>query len=171
MDALIAEYERLKEEQTQRIGTRDNLIYATLASIAAICAGALQTGIDDLLLTIAPCCVVLGWTYLVNDEKISSIGRYIRTDLSPRLSAVTHSDHQLFGWDSCHRDDRRRHTRKVIQLGVDLLVFCIPAFTGIALRILRDDVSLWAAGVLTTEITLVLILAFQIVTTADLNRR
>ncbi|WP_430791379.1 hypothetical protein [Actinoplanes sp. G11-F43] len=171
MDALIAEYERLKEEQIQRIGTRDNLIYATLASIAAIGVGTHQAQIDDLLLALAPCCVVLGWTYLVNDEKISAIGRYIRTDLSPRLSAATNSDQQLFGWESSHRSDRRRRTRKVFQLGVDLIVFCVPAFTGIAVRISRGDVSVLAAVVMTAEITLVLILAFQIVTNADLNQR
>lgn len=171
MDALIAEYERLKEEQTQRIGTRDNLIYATLASIAAVGVATHQTGIEDLLLALAPCCVVLGWTYLVNDEKISSIGRYIRTDLSLRLSTATNSDHPLFGWESSHRTDRRRRSRKIIQLAVDLIVFCIPAITGIAVRISRGDVSVLAAAVMTAEITLVLILAFQIVANADLSQR
>lgn len=27
-----------------------------------------------------PVSVILGWTYLVNDEKISAIGRYVRGD-------------------------------------------------------------------------------------------
>jgi hypothetical protein len=33
---LLTEYERLKEEQRVRIGVRDNLIYATLASLAGV---------------------------------------------------------------------------------------------------------------------------------------
>jgi hypothetical protein len=166
---LTAEYERLKEEQIQRIGTRDNLIYATLASIGAVTVGAYETGVLDLLLLLAPGCVVLGWTYLVNDEKISSIGRYIRADLGPRLSALVDGS-GVFGWETAHRSDRRRRGRKVIQLGVDLLIFCIPGMIAVAVRLVRADVSILIAAIVTVEITLVLILALQIVVNADLHR-
>lgn len=86
---LVAEYERIKDEQKSRIGFRDNLIYVTLASMAGVIAAALQPrGHSGLLLLLPPASLVLGWTYLVNDEKISAIGRYIRTDLGPRLAEV-----------------------------------------------------------------------------------
>jgi hypothetical protein len=37
---LLQEYEQIKEEQTQRISTRDNLIYAALVSVAGVVRGA-----------------------------------------------------------------------------------------------------------------------------------
>src|SRR5688500_3373987 len=86
---LLLEYERIKEEQKSRIAFRDNLLYATLATMAAVIAAVLQDGgRPTLLLLLPPVSLVLGWTYLVNDEKVSAIGQYIRTDLAPRLSAV-----------------------------------------------------------------------------------
>jgi hypothetical protein len=167
---LTAEYERLKEEQTQRIGTRDNLIYATLASIAAVAVGAYQAGSPDLLLLLAPGCVVLGWTYLVNDEKISAIGRYIRNDLAPRLSALLETAQPLFGWESAHRSDRRRRSRKVIQLGVDLLIFCLPGMIAVVVRLALAEVSLLVAATVVVDLVLVSILTLQIIVHADLRR-
>ena len=113
MDAgkvLLAEYERLKDEQKTRIGFRDNLIYATLASIAAVVAATLSSrGNNALLLLIPPVCLLLGWTYLVNDEKVSAIGRYIRKDLGPRLARrTTLTEAEIFGWETAHRADRDR---------------------------------------------------------------
>src|SRR5579859_57270 len=84
---LLVEYEQIKGEQRSRIGFRDNLLYASLVAMAGVVAAALNTkGRADLLLLLPPVSALLGWTYLVNDEKISAIGRYIRTDLAPRLT-------------------------------------------------------------------------------------
>ncbi|MEK8169196.1 hypothetical protein NKH77_03460 [Streptomyces sp. M19] len=86
---LIVEYEQVKEEQRARIGFRDNLLYATLASMAAIITFTFQGGGHlELILLLPPASVLLGWAYLVNDEKISAIGRYVREQLDPRLSAL-----------------------------------------------------------------------------------
>jgi hypothetical protein len=167
---LAVEYEQLKEEQAQRIGTRDNLMYATLVSIAGVVAGTYQAGAADLLLLLPPGCALLGWTYLVNDEKISAIGRYIRVDLGPRLSALVESAQPVFGWETAHRSDRRRGTRKVIQLGADLLTFCVPGMIAIIARLVLADISILTAVIVTAEFTLVLILAMQIVVNADLTR-
>lgn len=82
---LLAEYQSVKDEQKARIGFRDNLLYVTLAVAAAIVAAAAQTKQASMLLALPPVCIVLGWTYLVNDEKISAIGRYVRDELGPRL--------------------------------------------------------------------------------------
>ncbi len=86
---LLAEYQSVKDEQKARIGFRDNLLYVTLAVVAAVIAAAAQARQTSMLLALPPVCVVLGWTYLVNDEKISAIGRYVRGELTPRLAAVT----------------------------------------------------------------------------------
>lgn len=167
---LTAEYGQLKEEQAQRIGTRDNLMYATLVSIAGAVAGAYQAQAPDILLLLPPGCAILGWTYLINDEKISAIGRYIRLDLDPRLAKLVDSPQPLFGWEISHRSDPHRRSRKIIQLCTDLLTFCVPGLIAILARLMLADSSILTTVIVTVEITLVLILATQIVVNADLVR-
>lgn len=165
------EYERLKEEQSQRIATRDNLIYATLVSIAGVIVAMYQTGNPDLLLLLPPGCVVLGWTYLVNDEKISAIGRYIRSELGPRLAEILGSGTSpVYGWETAHRSDRRRRTRKVMQLVVDLMTFCMPGVGAIVIRCLAAKLTPFGGVIVAVEAIVVLLLAQQIITNADLTR-
>ncbi|XUL91184.1 hypothetical protein ACQ86D_34950 [Streptomyces galilaeus] len=126
---LLAEYQSVKDEQKARIGFRDNLLYVTLGVVAAVVAAAAQAKQTTMLLALPPVCVVLGWTYLVNDEKISAIGAYVREDLGPRLAALAEpaepaGGFRAFGWETAHRGDPRRRSRKVIQTLVDLTAFC-----------------------------------------------
>ncbi|MFD8795271.1 hypothetical protein [Streptomyces vinaceus] len=131
---LLAEYDCIKEEQKSRIGFRDNLLYFTLAAATAVVAITVQSGQPQLLLAVPVICLVLGWTYLVNDEKISSIGCYVRDQLGPRLGELTAARNTVFGWEIYHRDDASRTTRKRLQTAVDLLtylalpVICMAAF-------------------------------------------
>jgi len=123
---LLTEYQSVKDEQKARIGFRDNLLYVTLAVVAAVIAAAAQAKQPSMLLALPPVCLVLGWTYLVNDEKISAIGLYVRDDLGPRLAALAaHADgFTTFGWEAYHRTDTRRRSRKAIQTVIDLTAFC-----------------------------------------------
>ncbi|MGS2588559.1 hypothetical protein [Streptomyces hebeiensis] len=131
---LLAEYDRIKEEQKTRIGFRDNLLYFTLAASTAVLAITVQSGQAQLLLAVPVICLVLGWTYLVNDEKISAIGGYIRDQLGPRLAELSGAHGAVFGWEMYHRDDARRSTRKRLQSAVDLFtylaspVICVTVF-------------------------------------------
>ncbi|WP_369233182.1 hypothetical protein AB5J56_14815 [Streptomyces sp. R21] len=127
---LLAEYQSVKDEQKARIGFRDNLLYVTLAVVAAVVAAAAQAKQTSMLLALPPVCVVLGWTYLVNDEKISAIGAYVRGDLAPRLAELADTD-VVFRWETAHRGDTRRASRKVIQCGIDLLAFCVVPLAGL----------------------------------------
>ncbi|MDR7274334.1 hypothetical protein [Catenuloplanes atrovinosus] len=167
---ILHEYERLKEEQLQRISTRDNLVYATLASIGAVLFGVHQVGAVDLVLLLPPGCVALGWTYLVNDEKISAVGRYVRAELAPRLARMPEVGEPVFGWETFHRSDARRRSRKLIQLAVDVLIFCVPGVVAIAVRLAAGEISFLAGLVVVAEITMVLFLVQQIVVNADLHR-
>ncbi|MGW1728364.1 hypothetical protein ACWCQK_36445 [Streptomyces sp. NPDC002306] len=136
---LLAEYESVKDEQKARIGFRDNLLYVTLAVVAAVVAAAAQARQASMLLSLPPVCVVLGWTYLVNDEKISAIGAYVRGELAPRLAALAgEGGTHAFGWETFHRADARRRSRKVVQCAVDLLAFCVVPLSAL--------VVYWAAG-------------------------
>ncbi|MGD1225079.1 MULTISPECIES: hypothetical protein [Streptomyces] len=134
---LLAEYQSVKDEQRARIGFRDNLLYVTLAVVAAVVAASAQARQAAMMLALPPVCVVLGWTYLVNDEKISAIGAYVRGELGPRLAELAGAE-AAFRWETAHRGDARRASRKVIQCGVDLLAFCLVPLAGL--------VVYWASG-------------------------
>lgn len=120
----LAEYEHLKAEQLGRIGVRDNLVYATLAACGGVVV--LSFGGDRprpaALLLLPPVCLMLGWTYVVNDQKVSAIGRYLRGVLGPRLGAE--HGHELLGWETERYRDGTRRRRKLAQLGVNLTLFC-----------------------------------------------
>ncbi|MET8446496.1 hypothetical protein [Streptomyces sp. NPDC005209] len=123
---LLTEYQTVKDEQKTRIGFRDNLLYVTLTVVAAVIAAAAQAKQTSMLLALPPVCVVLGWTYLVNDQKISAIGAYVRGELAPRLARAAGAEGTaVFQWETAHRGDTRRFSRKVIQCVVDLLAFCV----------------------------------------------
>ncbi|MFD9817540.1 hypothetical protein [Streptomyces violascens] len=167
---LLVEYEQMKAEQKGRIGLRDNLLYAMLAATAAVIAATIPSSSHTaLLLLLPPISVLLGWTYLVNDEKISAIGRYVRNSLAPRLAEVLGRDVELFGWESAHRQDQRRRSRKGLQLAVDLLAFGIGP--GAAL------IVFWVNGHLTgpllvisaAETVALVVLGSQITLYADLS--
>jgi len=112
-ELALAEYTQLKTEQVARIGFRDNLIYATLVAIAGTLTITHSAHNHAYLLLVPAVAFVLGWTYLANDQMITAIGRYVREH--PSLS---------MGWETEHPADRRRRSRKTIQLFVDLATFC-----------------------------------------------
>ncbi|MFF0888461.1 hypothetical protein [Streptomyces sp. NPDC003456] len=122
---LLAEYDRLKEEQKTRIGFRDNLLYFTLAAATAVVAITAQSGQSRLLLFVPAICLILGWTYLANDEKISAIGDYVRDRLGPRLGELASADGAVFGWEVYHRDVAGHTVRKRLQSAVDLFTYLV----------------------------------------------
>lgn len=130
-NVYLQEYQALKAEQTARIGFRDNLIYIALAAFGGIISFTIANQNYYALLVVPLTCLVLGWTYLINDEKISAIGKYIRQALSAQM--IEHLDvpqaAQIFGWETAHRSDYNRRRRKIEQLVIDQLTF---VFSGIA---------------------------------------
>jgi hypothetical protein len=142
-DVVLAEYAALKAEQLARIGTRDNLLYATLAAIGGVLAAALTARQPACLLLVPPACVILGWTYLVNDLKISAIREYIRADLTTALASV--ADVPAFGWERAHLADPLYAARRAGHLAVDLLTFaaapaaaitvCLAVYSGPVLAV------------------------------------
>lgn len=167
-DLLVVEYERLKDEQKHRIAARDGLLYATFAATAAVLVGTLRFGGGaGLLLMLPAVAVILGWTYLVNDQKVSAIGHYIRAELAPRLQAIV--GEPVFGWETAHRGDRRRRTRKVLQLVADLAIFTVGPLVVLTVYWVNGP---WTAALLTisvAETATVLALAAQILIYADLQ--
>jgi hypothetical protein len=170
-DLLVAEYEAIKKEQQMRIGFRDNLIYATLVSVATVIIAALHFGYHArLLLLLPPAVIILGWTYLVNDEKISAIGRYIRREMAPRLKELTRENSLVFGWEGAHRDDPHRTSRKYLQLCVDLFTFCLPGLIVIIAYWIEGPITPLLMVLSVIELGGTLVLASQIIIYADLAK-
>ncbi|GHC55838.1 hypothetical protein [Streptomyces flavofungini] len=168
---LLTEYEQLKAEQTGRIRLRDNFLYAMLAATAAVIASTMRVGDHlALLLLLPPIALLLGWTYLVNDEKISAIGRHVRTTLAPRLAEVLDADEEILTWESAHRDDHRRGSRKALQLAVDLLAFTVSPLAALTAFWVNGHLTWPLLAVSGAETAAVGVLAWQIVGYADLGR-
>jgi hypothetical protein len=126
LEIFLKEYDKLKSEQAQRIGFRDNLLYVTLGLFGTVVSFAISDPTHHYALLVVPwVCLILGWTYVVNDEKISAIGRYIRYTLVEKLKEHTgYTDiDTLFGWEIAHRDDKHRRRRKIEQLIMDEITF------------------------------------------------
>jgi len=96
----------------------------TLALFGTVLAFALSEKGNPYTLLILPwVSLVLGWTYLMNDQKISAIGQYMRYTLVEKIgnlvfrSGSTIGDiESIFGWETFHRSDKRRQRRKIEQL-------------------------------------------------------
>ena len=167
---LLLEYKQLKQEQLARIGTRDNLVYVTLASLAAVVAATVQVHVDELLLLLPPVCFVLGWTYLLNDQKVSAIGRHIRGVLTPQLERLVRSDMPLFTWETEHRTGSGRRFRKIGQLVVDITTFCLPAMLAVAAFAIKSPPTPIMTVILLAEAVGTAVLAIAMVTHADLTK-
>lgn len=170
----LLEYDKLKAEQTQRIGFRDNLLYVTLGLFVTVMSFAASNSANYYAFLILPwASLILGWTYLVNDEKISAIGRYIRLTLVEKVKEKTgHAEvESLFGWEIAHRSDRRRSLRKIEQLIVDEITFVVSGIIAlISFWILVPGAALAIHVVGGVELILLLILGWEILIYADLAK-
>jgi len=146
IDINLCECQKLKDEQIARIAFRDNLIYVTLGVFGAVVSFALTDVTHYPALLVLPfVSLVLGWTYIVNDQKISSIGRYIRHDLSDLLHTLvgTRDTAPLFGWEVAHRDDQNRKARKRRQFVVDELTFVGSGAIGLVAYLTLEPNPSW----------------------------
>jgi len=131
LEIYLEEYRKLKDEQISRIGFRDNLIYATLTIFGAIISFIAVNPMSYLPLLIIPwVCFILGWTYLINDDKISAIGIYISTVLSQKIKGSTEFN-DIFEWEKFHISTEGRKRKKFLQLIIDISTFCLPGTVSI----------------------------------------
>jgi len=123
----LNEYIKLKDEQIQRVRFRDNLLYVTLAAFGGIVSYVVSNPSHYYAFLVLPwVCFILGWTYLINDEKISAIGKYFREELSKKIAElIAVEPGLLFGWELAHRSDKWRLSRKIFQFLVDQVTFFV----------------------------------------------
>jgi hypothetical protein len=172
LDVFLKEYDKLKSEQTQRIGFRDNLLYVTLGVFGAVVSFAVSNPANYYAFLVIPwVSLILGWTYVVNDEKISAIGRYIRYKLVDKVKEHTgYKDLEtLFGWEIAHRDDKHRKRRKVQQLIVDEITFVFSGIIAlVAFWLLVPAPPIAVTVVALLELLLLIVLGVETFIYADL---
>jgi hypothetical protein len=174
-ELFLKEYEIVKAEQTARVGFRDNLLYVTLTLFGGILAYAISETNSIALLVLPWVCLIMGWTYLVNDEKISALGRYVRDKLSnglaKELGIHENTDEMawIFGWETEHRSDKYRKRRKIEQLIIDEITFVLSGIGAlIGFQFMAINPSCWLQILCGFELILLLILGAEIVIYADL---
>jgi hypothetical protein len=124
--AHLAEYEKLKEEQGQRIHFRDNMRYVMLVASGFMFAKA--SDIPFALLAIPWVCSVLGWTYVANSRKVFNIRNYLETELLAKVGP------NYFGWEK--RQRKSDHCRRIL---IDEITFVGPGLVAlIVFPILTD---------------------------------
>jgi hypothetical protein len=174
LEIYLKEYEALKAEQSQRIGFRDNLLYVTLGVFGGIISYAVSKETNYHALLVLPwVCLILGWTYLVNDEKISAIGRYIRLTLIEKINSTTgqQDNPDIFGWEIAHRNDGRRERRKIEQLIIDEVTFVFSGIAALlAFWILVPKPMLAMNSLALVELIFLLVLGVEICIYADLQK-
>jgi hypothetical protein len=140
LDIHLMEYDKLKEEQALRIGFRDNLLYVTLV----VFGGVFSYAIGDVkhyeaLLVLPLACCILGWTYLLNDEKISSIKSYLKDDLDTRLKLLTGATtDNILGWENYQGNKKSRRLKKTFQLFINLMTFCFSGLGALIVFINKE---------------------------------
>lgn len=164
IDLLRDEVKTLKDEQRDRIKQRDSLIYSVIVAVAAVAGGTRLAGAAVPLL-LPPVTLLLGWTYLTNDQMVSAIGRHLRTQLAPRLAALAGTEVLL--WENTRLVDRRYRQRKTIQLIVDLIAFVAPALVAVVWFWANGPANPALLAVSIVETAAALIGAWQIVSYAE----
>lgn len=135
----MAEYTQLRLEQTERIASRDTFVNLTLVAVGALIAFGLDQSRPISLLAIPWISLCFGYTFLVNDLKISRLGRYL--DTIPDRFGVTLS------WDKWRRTIKPTFLEKpVVGCAIQHVIFVVPAAGGSAAYLaLRESgpVKLW----------------------------
>ncbi|WP_013320652.1 hypothetical protein [Gloeothece verrucosa] len=172
LQVYFQEYEKLKDEQAQRIGFRDNIIFVTIGAFGGILSFALSNKISYYALLVIPwVCLILGWIYLVNDEKISAIGRYIRITLAKKITDLigNEGNESILGWEVAHRNDKLRKSRKIEQLIIDEITFVFSGFIALLAFLFSISKPTLAIQVLVAiEFMLLLFLAIKIFIYTDI---
>ncbi len=155
LNVLLGEYGALKSEQSARIGFRDNLLYVTVGAVGGVTSVALGGFGDagpmyEAFLVVPWVTAILGWTYLVNDQKVTAIRMYLEDRLAKQIQRLVKARRAPFAWEGFHRSDARRKQRKHMQLAIDLLTFVLSGMAALGayvFRVLRDKPE-WPLGLI-----------------------
>ncbi|WP_341718025.1 hypothetical protein QQG74_30245 [Micromonospora sp. FIMYZ51] len=120
------EYGALKAEQLERIKQRDSFLNLNIIAIGIISTLAVQVqGPGQRWLLLPWVTFILGWAYLINDDKVSAIGAHLR-------SAMNRGEAQL-EWEESEKGFLSAARRQVGEVAVFLTSFVFPAVPALGL--------------------------------------
>ncbi len=165
----LKEYEILKTEAISRAGIRDNLLYVVLIAYSGVISVVISGNPPQALLLLPIIGFALGWTFIINDEKISSMGKYIHFVLTEKIKEALHcDDSSIFAWETFHRSDKKRRGRKIVMLLVNVLLFVVSGLVAIlTLWIIAPTTFVGFWWMICLEVFLLLILGVQFIIYAD----
>lgn len=145
--AQLLEYEKLKDEQRDRIRFRDNLRYANLVAVGALASYASSS--NDLAWLLVPwLCSILGWTSIANNIQVKRIGDYIDRELRREIGL----GRDVFGWERFRATGWCHRLRQVFQLAVDEATFVAPGLIAILVFLAAGDPpSSWLWAIVAVE--------------------
>jgi hypothetical protein len=133
------EYGALKAEQIERIKQRDTFLNLNIIAVGLIGTLAAQArGLGQIWLLIPWVTFILGWAYLINDDKVSAIGAHIRRAMG--------RDEASLEWESSEKGFLSAAKRQVGEIAVFLTSFVLP--TAPALGLFLADIPRGTLGAL-----------------------
>jgi hypothetical protein len=129
LSVLLAQYGALKTEQLDRIRYREHLSYLMVTGSGVLLAFALGGSSHARSVLVLPFFgLILGWTYLLSDMKVSAVGSFLRNVLEPELShdvRARRSHQPLLAWEFRHREEQFYTAQKHFQLALDVLLYAV----------------------------------------------
>jgi hypothetical protein len=139
---IVEEYKQLKQEQIQRIHSRDTFVNLTIVAVGAIAAVTFNAKIarPQALMAIPWVTATLGWTFIVNDLKIARIANYLDQLISAHIDGPN--------WDNWRRgDDRSWIEHRVVGTIIQMVIFVLPTIISVCtypyLRPRIDSLKSW----------------------------
>jgi hypothetical protein len=154
----VAQYEQLKAEQRDRMKIRDRLPYVTFVALGgAIALSVSGSGIvrSSVFLAVPLICLILGWTFLRNNDKIAEIGRFIR-ETYPECR-----------WESYRFGINGRRRKKIIQLIVNLIQFVVIGYIALGVFWSSLNIGIMSGLASGVEVILLAILAVEFIRISD----
>ena len=118
---IVEEYKQLKQEQIQRIRSRDTFVNLTIVAVGAIVAATFSARISrpEALMAIPWVTATLGWTFIVNDLKIARIAIYLDQLISAHIEGPN--------WDNWRRGDNRSWIEhRIVGTMIQMVIFVLP---------------------------------------------
>ncbi|MFD8077318.1 hypothetical protein ACFV3E_32230 [Streptomyces sp. NPDC059718] len=100
---------------------------------------------------------------------ITAIGGYLGSSLRPHLAAAAGApEDRVLRWEARLADPGRKH-RKIVQLIIDLITFCLPSIAALTSYGILIDPNPWAVAAIVLEALLTVGFAWEIVRSAEIT--
>lgn len=164
----MSDFPSLKAEQIERIKMRDSFVNLSIVSIGIMISAAFASAVPrvEILLAIPWVAMAFGWSFVLNDVKISRLASYFASNQGPSNSSNS-------GWEVWRRSYQRSWLESpIIGALVQLLIFVCPGLVSIVVYFCArkdDSVRLWEVSVGAAGVLMLILLSFAVFSTAQIR--